>query len=72
MRVIKSPLFDNLVKAVKAQLEESQKGREFVRRWSDAQIRNELKDPCFFGVKSPIRREEAAVNHFKRIAGVSP
>lgn len=68
--MFKSPIFDDLTKSVKAALIESQKGKEFIQRWSDRQIKAELKEPCFFGVKNPIRKLDYAIKHFKKIAGV--
>lgn len=66
----KSTLYSDITAAVKAELLKFPKGKDFLNRWSERQIKAELKEPCFFGVKNPIKKVDFAIKHFKKIAGV--
>lgn len=59
---------DTLVDSIKTELNKTESGRRMLGAWTDSRIRQELRDPCFFGVKSEIKEQAKAVNHFKRIA----
>lgn len=71
MRIIKSELFGKILIQVKSALADTPKGRSFLMSWDDNQIKREMRDPVFFGVKTPIRKVDHAITHFKKIAGVS-
>jgi len=61
-------MFDILAKAVRMSLSTTPHGRKLMLSWKDSQIKAELKDPCFFGVKNPIKVKEHAVKHFEKLA----
>lgn len=63
--------YDELVVLIKKELSQTENGKNFLSRWSDAKIKMELKDPCFFGAKPEMRDRVKAIQHFKRIANVN-
>lgn len=63
--------YDELVVLIKKELSLTENGKVLLSRWSDAKIKMELKDPCFFGAKPEMRDRVKAVQHFKRIANVN-
>lgn len=63
-------IYDTLVGLIKTELSTTPHGRKVLASWSDAKIKMELKDPCFFGAKPEMRDRVKAVQHFKRIANI--
>lgn len=61
-------MFDILVKNVRLALSATPHGRKLLASWKDSQIKSELKDPCFFGAKNPLKTKEHAVKHFEKLA----
>lgn len=63
-------LYDELVKDIRHALKTTEHGRKLLASWSDSRIKEELKDPCFFGVKTAIKVKPRAVSHFEKIAEI--
>lgn len=61
-------LYDTLVTEIREALKSTQHGQKLLASWTDSKIKQELKEPCFFGVKQPIKVKDRAVRHFERIA----
>lgn len=61
-------LFDELVKDIRHALKATEHGRKLMASWSDARIKEELKEPVFFGAKTAIKTKDRAVAHFKKLA----
>lgn len=64
-------IYDTCVILIKEELNKTPHGRKTLAGWSDAKIKTELKDPCFFGAKPEMRDKAKAVRHFQRIAEIN-
>lgn len=64
-------IYDTIIVLVKEELKKTPHGRQTLSGWSDAKIKTELKDPCFFGAKPEMRDKVKAVSHFKRISEIN-
>lgn len=64
-------IYDTCVSLIKEELQKTPHGRKTLAGWSDAKIKTELKDPCFFGAKPEMRDKAKAVRHFQRIAEIN-
>lgn len=61
-------IFDTMVQEIRQSLKATAHGQKLLASWSDKMIKEELKEPCFFGVKTPIKVKDRAVKHFEKIA----
>lgn len=61
-------IYDTIVDLIKTDLNKTPHGRKTLSSWTDARIKQELKDPCFFGAKPEMRDKVRALRHFNRIA----
>lgn len=64
-------IYDTIVGLIKEELKKTAHGRKTLAGWSDAKIKTELKDPCFFGAKPEMRDKVKAVKHFQRISEIN-
>lgn len=61
-------LYDRLILEIRTALSATTHGQKLLASWKDSMIKQELKEPCFFGVKNPIKVKDHAVKHFEKIA----